>query len=202
MLKYRSSEIFFHPWFARYCLLTFWLSSFFICWVLEHWVGEIRSTQEGFGMVQEADSEKDPQAFICHFYNVYFAHTAGDWSVIRASMCTETFYVYVWCVISHRLCVDVNWISGCVMPSTDVWVTVFMWTQYLIYVFSHQLCSALSWCWFCIWVDVISHTGFSGYAIQVWVELNFPGYAIQSCMFCEWEASHFLQSSEVYIVVV
>lgn len=22
-------------------------------------------------------SEKDPQAFICHFYNVYFAHTAG-----------------------------------------------------------------------------------------------------------------------------
>uniref|UniRef100_A0A8R7NYM9 heme oxygenase (biliverdin-producing) n=1 Tax=Triticum urartu TaxID=4572 RepID=A0A8R7NYM9_TRIUA len=21
--------------------------------------------------------EKDPQAFICHFYNVYFAHTAG-----------------------------------------------------------------------------------------------------------------------------
>lgn len=22
-------------------------------------------------------SEKDPQAFICHFYNVYFAHSAG-----------------------------------------------------------------------------------------------------------------------------
>lgn len=22
-------------------------------------------------------SENDPQAFICHFYNVYFAHTAG-----------------------------------------------------------------------------------------------------------------------------
>lgn len=22
-------------------------------------------------------SEKDPQAFLCHFYNVYFAHTAG-----------------------------------------------------------------------------------------------------------------------------
>lgn len=22
-------------------------------------------------------SEKDPPAFICHFYNVYFAHTAG-----------------------------------------------------------------------------------------------------------------------------
>lgn len=22
-------------------------------------------------------SEKDPQAFICHFYNTYFAHTAG-----------------------------------------------------------------------------------------------------------------------------
>lgn len=22
-------------------------------------------------------SEKDPQAFICHFYNIYFAHTAG-----------------------------------------------------------------------------------------------------------------------------
>jgi len=22
-------------------------------------------------------AKKDPQAFICHFYNVYFAHTAG-----------------------------------------------------------------------------------------------------------------------------
>lgn len=22
-------------------------------------------------------SENDPQAFICHFYNIYFAHTAG-----------------------------------------------------------------------------------------------------------------------------
>lgn len=22
-------------------------------------------------------SEKDPQAFICHFYNIYFAHSAG-----------------------------------------------------------------------------------------------------------------------------
>lgn len=22
-------------------------------------------------------SEKDPQAFLCHFYNIYFAHTAG-----------------------------------------------------------------------------------------------------------------------------
>ncbi|KAK4772259.1 hypothetical protein SAY86_014034 [Trapa natans] len=23
-------------------------------------------------------SEKDPQAFICHLYNIYFAHSAGD----------------------------------------------------------------------------------------------------------------------------
>ncbi|XVE71448.1 hypothetical protein DITRI_Ditri10aG0151100 [Diplodiscus trichospermus] len=28
-------------------------------------------------------SEKDPQAFICHFYNIYFAHSAGGWMIGR-----------------------------------------------------------------------------------------------------------------------
>jgi heme oxygenase (biliverdin-producing, ferredoxin) len=30
-----------------------------------------------YATLLEELSEKDPQAFICHFYNVYFAHTAG-----------------------------------------------------------------------------------------------------------------------------
>jgi len=30
-----------------------------------------------YASLLEELSEKDPQAFICHFYNVYFAHTAG-----------------------------------------------------------------------------------------------------------------------------
>ncbi|KAK6151788.1 hypothetical protein DH2020_014423 [Rehmannia glutinosa] len=30
-------------------------------------------------------SEKDPQAFICHFYNTYFAHTAGGRMIGRKS---------------------------------------------------------------------------------------------------------------------
>lgn len=32
-------------------------------------------------------AEKDPQAFICHFYNTYFAHTAGGRMIGRKVSC-------------------------------------------------------------------------------------------------------------------
>ncbi|PIA65696.1 hypothetical protein AQUCO_00100890v1 [Aquilegia coerulea] len=35
-------------------------------------------------------SEKDPQAFLCHFYNVYFAHTAGGRMIGKKVMVTLT----------------------------------------------------------------------------------------------------------------
>lgn len=36
-------------------------------------------------------SEKDPQAFICHFYNIYFAHSAGGRMIGRKVIRTMRF---------------------------------------------------------------------------------------------------------------
>ena len=69
----------------------------FRCRVSEYWAGEIRGAEKWSGMVQATGPHNSktigpwhhirfstgrfvwggPQAFICHFYNVYFAHTAG-----------------------------------------------------------------------------------------------------------------------------
>ncbi|XP_078174594.1 heme oxygenase 1, chloroplastic-like [Carex rostrata] len=42
-----------------------------------HTIPEPSSPGVSYARYLEELSEKDPQAFICHFYNVYFAHTAG-----------------------------------------------------------------------------------------------------------------------------
>ncbi|XP_029118908.1 heme oxygenase 1, chloroplastic isoform X2 [Elaeis guineensis] len=42
-----------------------------------HVIPEPSSPGISYAHYLEELSEKDPQAFICHFYNVYFAHTAG-----------------------------------------------------------------------------------------------------------------------------
>ncbi|KAJ6800429.1 heme oxygenase 1, chloroplastic-like [Iris pallida] len=42
-----------------------------------HAIPEPSSPGEAYARYLEELSEKDPQAFICHFYNIYFAHTAG-----------------------------------------------------------------------------------------------------------------------------
>ncbi|THU49134.1 hypothetical protein C4D60_Mb06t06360 [Musa balbisiana] len=42
-----------------------------------HTIPEPSSVGASYAKYLEELSEKDPQAFICHFYNVYFAHTAG-----------------------------------------------------------------------------------------------------------------------------
>ncbi|ERN03752.1 heme oxygenase 1, chloroplastic [Amborella trichopoda] len=42
-----------------------------------HTIPEPSSPGSSYTAYLEELSEKDPQAFICHFYNVYFAHTAG-----------------------------------------------------------------------------------------------------------------------------
>ena len=42
-----------------------------------HTVPEPSPPGTTYASLLEELSEKDPQAFICHFYNVYFAHTAG-----------------------------------------------------------------------------------------------------------------------------
>lgn len=59
-------------------------------------------------------SEKDPQAFLCHFYNVYFAHTAGgrmigkkvNKDIILESVYNVTYYVIVYVPMTrvHMLC--------------------------------------------------------------------------------------------------
>ncbi|KAL5729609.1 heme oxygenase (biliverdin-producing, ferredoxin) [Ranunculus cassubicifolius] len=42
-----------------------------------HAIPEPSAPGVSYARYLEELSEKDPQAFICHFYNVYFAHTAG-----------------------------------------------------------------------------------------------------------------------------
>ncbi|KAI3801854.1 hypothetical protein L1987_29971 [Smallanthus sonchifolius] len=42
-----------------------------------HLIPEPLSPGLDYSMYVEELSKKDPQAFICHFYNTYFAHTAG-----------------------------------------------------------------------------------------------------------------------------
>ena len=42
-----------------------------------HTIPEPSDPGTTYSSLLEELSEKDPQAFICHFYNVYFAHTAG-----------------------------------------------------------------------------------------------------------------------------
>lgn len=37
-------------------------------------------------------AENDPPAFICHFYNVYFAHSAGGKFIGQKVPCMITFY--------------------------------------------------------------------------------------------------------------
>ena len=44
-------------------------------------------------------SEKDPQAFICHFYNIYFAHSAGGRmigkkvnKILASNVCGKVYY--------------------------------------------------------------------------------------------------------------
>lgn len=42
-----------------------------------HTIPEPSSPGASYAQYLEELSEKDPQAFICHFYNIYFAHSAG-----------------------------------------------------------------------------------------------------------------------------
>jgi heme oxygenase (biliverdin-producing, ferredoxin) len=42
-----------------------------------HTIPEPSSPGISYAHYLEELSEKDPQAFICHFYNIYFAHSAG-----------------------------------------------------------------------------------------------------------------------------
>lgn len=42
-----------------------------------HSIPEPLSPGVDYSLYIEELSKKDPQAFICHFYNTYFAHTAG-----------------------------------------------------------------------------------------------------------------------------
>lgn len=43
----------------------------------------------------EEISETDPQGFICHFYNVYFAHSAGGRMIGRKAMIKTSMHFYL-----------------------------------------------------------------------------------------------------------
>jgi len=54
-------------------------------WFLQqgHAIPEPRSPGTTYSKYLEELAEKDPPAFICHFYNIYFAHTAGGQMIGR-----------------------------------------------------------------------------------------------------------------------
>ncbi|XP_010925218.1 heme oxygenase 1, chloroplastic [Elaeis guineensis] len=71
-----------HPWYAEFRDTGLERSEKLtkdLEWFKEqgHVIPEPSSSGISYACYLEELSEKDPQAFICHFYNVYFAHTAG-----------------------------------------------------------------------------------------------------------------------------
>ncbi|XP_077220149.1 heme oxygenase 1, chloroplastic-like [Tasmannia lanceolata] len=71
-----------HPWYAEFsntCLERSEKLAKDLDWFKEqgHAIPEPSSPGISYAHYLNELSEKDPQAFICHFYNIYFAHSAG-----------------------------------------------------------------------------------------------------------------------------
>lgn len=67
-----------------------------LAWFKEegHSIPEPLSPGIDYSLYIEELSKKDPQAFICHFYNTYFAHTAGG-RMIGRKVRLHT-YMHIW----------------------------------------------------------------------------------------------------------
>ncbi|KAG8377815.1 hypothetical protein BUALT_Bualt08G0072900 [Buddleja alternifolia] len=61
-----------------------------------HVIPEPSSPGINYAQYLEELSEKDPQAFICHFYNTYFAHTAGGRMIGRKILNGKELEFYKW----------------------------------------------------------------------------------------------------------
>lgn len=57
-----------------------------------HTIPEPSAPGTTYASLLEELSDKDPQAFICHFYNVYFAHTAGGRMIGKKVSCPHPLF--------------------------------------------------------------------------------------------------------------
>lgn len=57
-------------------------------------IPEPSSPGTNYAQYLEELSKKDPQAFICHFYNTYFAHTAGGRMI--GKKVNNLYYIYIY----------------------------------------------------------------------------------------------------------
>lgn len=60
-----------------------------------HAIPEPSSPGLSYAKYLEELSENDPPAFICHFYNIYFAHTAGGRMIGRK----VPFFPFIFCTL-------------------------------------------------------------------------------------------------------
>lgn len=70
-----------------------------------HVIPEPSSPGTNYARYLEELSESDPQAFICHFYNTYFAHTAGGRMIGRKVSFVSYFSLTKNCMLFHCLLV-------------------------------------------------------------------------------------------------
>lgn len=66
-------------------------------WLKEqgHSIPEPSSPGLNYSAYVEELSKKDPQAFICHFYNTYFAHSAGGRMIGKKVSKNSCIYIYI-----------------------------------------------------------------------------------------------------------
>lgn len=57
-----------------------------------HTIPEPSSPGVSYASYLEELSKKDPQAFICHVYNIYFGHTAGGRMIGSKVQCQSNIY--------------------------------------------------------------------------------------------------------------
>lgn len=89
-------------------------------------------------------SEKDPQAFICHFYNVYFAHSAGgrmigrkvtniDWNYVEIVLIVDILHLNGWTGCACVYAYVIQHLSDFLLQNSCQWT----WLLALCFFFNH-----------------------------------------------------------------
>lgn len=102
-------------------------------------IPEPSSPGTNYAQYLEELSKKDPQAFICHFYNTYFAHTAGGRMI--GKKVNNLYYIYI-CISSFLELGPLETISTAVITHLRVldknWLSVSLWSLEA-FSFSYQV---------------------------------------------------------------
>lgn len=115
-------------------------------------------------------SEEDPQAFICHFYNVYFAHTAGGRMIgKKVTLPPSEKMTKYWVVhgIMSQHCFGKHNLHSigtfrCLMPSNpQACICILYWIRFLVPFFFVDTTVHF---WLGIWLPFVADLGSS----EVW----------------------------------